>query len=112
MPGFLISNFSRLPMLRDDISCNAISKEAIAHGYNVKINTINKFLNDKAFFIDENYLIVCEGVLLNKTAILNKYDVKTVNELIIKMYEKCGNTFFDEFRGSFSGLLLDHKKID
>lgn len=110
MPGFLISNFSRLPMLRDDISCNAISKEAIAHGYNVKINTINKFLNDKAFFIDENYLIVCEGVLLNKTAILNKYDVKTVNELIIKMYEKCGNTFFDEFRGSFSGLLLDHKK--
>lgn len=110
MPGFLFSNFSQLPILRDDVSCNTISKEAVIYGYNVKVNTINKFVNDKAFFIDGNYLIICEGVLLNKTALLNKYNVKAVNELIIKMYEKCGNTFFDEFRGSFSGLLLDHKR--
>ena len=76
----------------------------------VKRSTLNKFMDDKAFYTDEKYIIVLDGYLLNKKDLLLQYGASDVAALIRKMYEKCGNAFFEDFRGCFSGAFIDKTK--
>lgn len=79
--------------------------------YFIERRTINKFLLDKVFVDRDDLLIVTEGVILNKEELQIKYNVSTFEECIILMYKTLGETFFNSFRGSFSGVLFD-KQID
>lgn len=111
MPGFYISNRKEDIELKD-VHSEKLVKEAISckdFGI-VKRSTLNKFMKDKAFYTDNKYMIVLEGYLLNKRELLIKYDVSDVTMLIIQMYEKKGNSFFEEFRGCFSGAIIDRKQ--
>ena len=71
-----------------------------------KNNFIEKFEKDKIFYQDEDYIIILDGVILNKSQLQqNNLWVDTV----ISLYEKEGDTFFEFFRGVFAGALLNKK---
>ena len=105
MPGFIISNYEHNEKLIKCNTTNIVVGEFFLDSFFVKRATLNKFFDDKAFFQDDFYCIVVEGVLLNKTQLYNKYDVDSVHNLVIKMYQSEGEVFFRNFRGSFSGAL-------
>ena len=69
---------------------------------------VSKFECDKLFVDTEDYLLILDGVIVNKQQ-LNRAD--TWFDSLIQLYCKKGETFFDELRGTFGGVLYD-KKVD
>ncbi|PEJ17460.1 asparagine synthase [Bacillus toyonensis] len=67
----------------------------------------NKFLNDKVFFENDKYIVITDGILLNSTFLKEKYHKESISELLIEMYEQCGETFFEQIRGSYSCILYN-----
>lgn len=112
MPGFLgCFNCHSNEDLFYENDKNDLINEIISEGSTfVERRTINKFLEDKVFYNDKNYLIVTEGVILNSLDLIKKYLSYSLKDAIINMYEINGQSFFNEFRGSFSGLLFDKKE--
>ena len=106
MPGFFVSDRQTDLQLHNRYPQRCLS-EAIASTGSVKRHTLNKFLADKAFAETDGLIVVSEGYLLNKTALLEQYGVATVAELMGAMYRAKGETFFADFRGAFSGALFD-----
>lgn len=110
MPGFLISNKKLDVELHNVFEDKCIKDEMVCDTWYAKMNTLNKFMLDKAFLSDEEFLIIVEGCILNKVDLLHKYDVDTMFDLCKKMYGIHGEAFFQDFRGSFSGAIYDRKK--
>ncbi len=69
---------------------------------------IAKFDKDKLFAETDKYLVLLDGVILNKTSLCKG---KSWLDTVITLYESQGESFFREFRGSFAGALYD-KDID
>jgi len=104
MPGFNLSigNFrfpSKKP--RHNLDLEAI----VAEDYVVNKFTLKKFENDKLFVDRQTYLLILEGTILNKKDLIQ--DSENWEETVINMYRQIGDTFFNQFRGSFSGCLYD-----
>ncbi len=78
--------------------------------YHIAPNFIAKFQEDKLFIDNADYLIVLDGVILNKKELIHKYKIDSWYEVLLSMYLEMGNEFFQHLRGSFSGVLLDKKK--
>lgn len=106
MPGFYISNLKKTTELHSVKQNRCIMNEKEYNEFSVKRCTLDKFINDKCFVETDKYIIVAEGVLLNKLKLYKMYETDSVPNLIIKMFERGGETFFDKFRGSFSGALF------
>ena len=68
---------------------------------------VPKFENDKVFVNTEDFILVLDGVVLNKKSLDTE---KNWFESIIKLYQLNGERFFESFRGSFGGLLYDKKE--
>ena len=76
MPGFiaeiakdkLLGNFGSSRM-----AGRVTGKMSDNKRYSVERYTINKFLNDKAFYEDKEYLVVTEGVILNSLFLQKQY---------------------------------------
>jgi len=112
MPGFLaeISFKSNITKGFNHISEDDLIIESLeGKYYYIERRTIEKFERDKVFFENERYIVLTEGVILNSLELLEKYKSDDLKDTIFKMYEQNGETFFSEFRGSFSGLLYDKK---
>ena len=107
MPGFLISNLSKQASLHNFTSY-CYQSELEYGSYWAKWNTLNKFMQDKLFCENERYILILEGVILNKKDLCQKYG-GTLEEIVMAMYEQSGATFMKEFRGSFSGAVFDKK---
>lgn len=110
MPGFL--GRIKFSPLKDNKfnQCkneNLINNNMKSELYYLERRTINKFLDDKIFYEDKSYAIITEGVILNKSDLINKYQKSDFKNTVISMYNKLGDEFFVEFRGSFSGLFYD-----
>lgn len=73
-------------------------------------NMIDKYEKDKIFIQNEEYLLILDGVILNKSEIIKLNDNKDWVDVIFDLYKK-SDTFFSIFRGSFSGVLYD-KELD
>ncbi len=110
MPGFLISNNKLDTELNNVFEKKCIKAEMTCGKWYAKRNTLNKFMQDKEFLQDEDILAVVEGCVLNRRDLLHKYDADTMFDLCKKMYGIHGETFFQDFRGSFSGVIYDVKK--
>ena len=112
MPGFLgeisknkaYKNFGISD--RDDL----INEVIESNNFYLERRTIKKFEKDKVFTEDDEYIIITEGVILNSLKLIEKYKASNFKNAIISMYRKNGETFFEEFRGSFSGLFYDKNK--
>lgn len=109
MPGFFISNESIDISLENSIPETCLLEEMRYGGQTIRRNTLDKFLQDKAFEQNQDIILIAEGVLLNKVELFDRYCAKTVFELVIKMRSSGEAPFFREFRGSFSGALYDKK---
>lgn len=72
--------------------------------------TSNKFIEDKYFYEDNDYIFIIEGIILNKEELVEKYKEKNFIKLIINLYKNKEKYFFREFRGSYSGIFIDKKK--
>lgn len=106
MPGFFVTNMEADIELVNECQDNCVER-SITSQYIVKQNTLNKFIDEKIIFENDKYLIITEGVILNSRELMETYHTRTLNALIISMYEHIGNEFVKEFRGGFSGVLIN-----
>lgn len=109
MPGFFISNIKTELELNNIYPNLCVQQNIDTDAGTVKRNTLNKFMNDKAFAETDDYIIVSDGYILNKTSLFQQYCVDTVELLFSEMYRKNGDEFFSELKGSFSGAFYDKK---
>lgn len=119
MPGFICEirkngvkkNFGPV-----DEDLNLLVENIEGKNFYIERRTIRKFLNDKVFAEDEKYVVLTEGVILNSKQLMAKYGKNNLKDTIVEMYEKNGETFFNEFRGSFQWLIYTNhvasKKVE
>jgi len=111
MPGFLVEismkstrkNFGICR--RNDLLIERIDDKNSK--YYIERRTVKKFLNDKVFFESPDFVVLTEGVILNRRELEQLYGKSNFAETVIAMYQQKGEDFFKEFRGPFSGLLYD-----
>ncbi len=109
MPGFFVSN-AKIDTQLINIYPNLCVQQSIdSEVGTIKRNTLDKFMNDKAFAENDCYIVVSEGFILNKHCLFEKYDADNVESLFIKMYLENGDEFFAELRGGFSGAFCDKR---
>ena len=108
MPGFYVSNYKLVPEI-PSFEIKSIIESISYLNYNIIRYTLDKFLNDKIFFENEDYIIILEGVILNKKLLLTSNNMVTLKEYIITRVNLNQFDFFKDFRGSFSGAIY-HKK--
>ena len=99
MYGYTITINGKLPARQGDLCYNNI----VCSNY-----LLNKFEQDKIFTETSEYIVLLDGVILNKKEILGDTNIKWVSK-IIDLYKVEGETFFSVFRGSFSGAQYDKK---
>jgi len=75
--------------------------------YYIERRTVKKFLNDKVFYESPDFIVLTEGVILNRKELERLHGKSNFAETVIAMYQQKGEDFFKEFRGPFSGLLYD-----
>ena len=109
MPGFFVSNIKTELELINIYPNLCVVQSIDSDAGTVKRNTLNKFMNDKAFVENDDYIVVSDGFILNKNSMFEKYGADTVEALFIKMYQKNGEEFFVELKGGFSGAFYDKK---
>lgn len=105
MPGFFISNMPVDIELKNIYSHNCRHNSLQYGTYTIKRNTLNKFMDDKVFYEDTEHIIITEGVILNKITLMQQYQKDSFADTIIAMSAANRETFYKEFRGSFSGAI-------
>lgn len=108
MPGFFYSNVHTNIKLNNRYPDKCFYESPITDGSSIALRgTLNKFMEDKAFFEDKDCIFILEGVIYNKTSLFKKYCEQTINGLLQRMYALRGCEFYNEFRGSFSGIIKE-----
>ena len=109
MPGFYISN--QICEIETDNLFNEKSLRQFIENseFEIRRNTLKKFLDDKVFEENESYIAIVEGIVLNKKKLMDDYSKRSFFETIIAMYISHGEEFFSAFRGPFSGAFYDKK---
>lgn len=75
------------------------------------INTLNKFMNDKVVFGDENWIILFDGVLFNKEEIFDFVGISNFTDALIYAVQSGRlEEIVSLFRGSFVGIIYDIKE--
>lgn len=105
MPGFRISNVKTESALADKYPERCVSGTLEGGWGKAQVQTLNKFLQDKVFVETDQLIIISEGYVLNKVKLFEKYEVTAMSELVNIMLQECGDAFFSEFRGCFSGAV-------
>ena len=77
--------------------------------YQLERRVVNKFMNDRIFCETSDYLVVMEGIVLNNHDLMVQYRTESWPICVVSMYEQEGESFFNAFRGTFSGALYDKK---
>ncbi|MEZ7866923.1 MAG: asparagine synthase-related protein [Paludibacteraceae bacterium] len=108
MPGFIGAIGKTIPVFNSEERSKLVQEILAGDSYRVERRTVNKFMNDKVFVDSTDLLIVIEGVVLNKKDLIDQYvPGDSFESCIRRMYAVSGETFFNQFRGSFSGVLFD-----
>ena len=114
MPGILgiISNHEKLTEIEIDYLSLAPFDCCKKSFENLRFErfTNPKFLDDKVFEEDDDLLIGIEGIIFNYADLRAKYKSENNFSLVKKMYEESENSFFNDFRGEFSGFVYNKKK--
>ncbi len=84
----------------------SITLNKIDNSFSAELSNNSKFYADAFIQEDEKYFLLMNGVNLSYTSIEKAENFrKTIN-----LYKKKGDDFFNVFRGSFCGALLDKEK--
>lgn len=110
MPGFILhvgeDKLSFPKETREKLVINKLE----GLGFALERRVVDKFMNDRLFVDNQDYVIVVEGVVLNNHDLMERYKAACWEDCVRSMYEVEGESFFDAFRGSFSGVLFDKKE--
>lgn len=71
--------------------------------------TSSKFLYEKKWINNDQYLLVTEGVIYNIPDLCKQENVNNFESLIFNYFEKQNNIFFKSFEGNFSGIFYNKK---
>lgn len=93
-----------------DISLRNSQQDTLVKHFSLNYSTTSKFKNDKVNYQDDDYYILLDGFVLNKKQLLEGNAQSTLSVYLIKSYQKNGNQFFNELKGSYYGFLFDKKK--
>lgn len=93
----------------DTLKSRECNREIKSEGYVIQNYMNNKFMNDKLFFENKEYIIVLDGVITNTKSLKEKYHEPSWERVVKLMYARNGSRFFSEFRGEFAGALYDKK---
>ena len=86
MPGFFVSNCDIDIQLKNLYPDRCVEQSLELPNTTLKRNTLDKFMDDKAFSATENAVLVLDGVLLNKKQLFGRYSVDDVAHLMWEMY--------------------------
>ena len=86
MPGFYISSKNVDFELINRYSNRCLVGSININNGTMKRHTLNKFMQDKAFFETSELACVTEGVILNLADLKKEYNTNSVNELVQVMY--------------------------
>lgn len=91
-------------------SGNIAYSSCISNGkINCYAHFVDKFGEDKLFEENDSFLLLLDGIILNKEY-LSKQKIGGLFAYLTARYKEKGDAFFDELRGSFCGLLMDKKR--
>ena len=110
MPGFIIHIGNDSFLFALETRTKLVVDRIEGLGFSVERRVVNKFMNDRLFVEDDEFVIVVEGVVLNNHQLMEQYSMQNWKCCVKEMYRQNGETFFNEFRGSFSGALFDKKE--
>ncbi len=85
-----------------------LNDKIIGDNYVIHRSTLSKFIEDKVFYNSEGYIVVIEGIIVNKAELLG--NSTSWSQRVIELYQLHGDSFYKDFRGSFSGLIYDKKQ--
>lgn len=104
MPGFRIAN---IPCKKGQYKyrySDTVENQLIYNEWNVSRSTLNKFLNDKIWFEDDELIIILEGTTLNSRSLIDKYHeadwISTIRDMVSLSTE-----WFSELEGPVSGAV-------
>lgn len=78
--------------------------------FHLNYSTSEKFNKDKIYYEDEQFLLIVDGVIFNKTLICGTNSNTELKFILINMYKSIGDNFFKSLKGSYYGALFDKKK--
>lgn len=110
MPGFILNIGKNKLTLPEEVRKKLVINRLEGEGFQLERHVVNKFMNDRLFEETEHYVVVVEGIVLNNHELMAKYQSETWLSCVTRMYEREGESFFNDFRGSFSGALYDKKE--
>lgn len=102
MYGYTITINGSMPAQQGDICY----KNIVCSNY-----MIHKFEKDKIFSETDKYIVLLDGVILNKNELIKQFNTQDDEfqwrDTLIKMYASQGEQFFKSLYGSFSGAVYD-----
>lgn len=75
----------------------------------IDYSTVPKFLDDKVYIDNDEYLFILDGVVLNKKEIWNNSYSSSWPDFLLRLYLDEGSTFFKALKGSYHGVLYNKK---
>ena len=109
MPGFILNIGKDKLTFPEEVRKKLVINRMEGDDFQLERHVVNKFMNDRLFADTHDYIVVVEGIVLNNHELKAKYQSETWLDCVVHMYEKEGETFFNAFRGSFSGVLYDKR---
>lgn len=102
MPGYFVCNKKIDVELSNPYNEHCIKQEISDSIYTIKRNTLNKYLQDKVFEKTDDYVVITEGVFLNKQSLCDSHSAGW-NDTLLSLIKENEYMYFDKFRGNFSG---------
>ncbi len=92
-----------------DFSINYSKKSFIGGHYKAFNHMIDKFVDDKLFYEDENHIVILDGVVLNKVQLMEQSKLNWI-ETIMHLFKMKNKDFPSQLKGSFAGIIFDKNK--
>ena len=90
---------------------NPVNNKGIRYGeYEYVADYDNRFPDDKVCFHSDDYILLLDGLVLNRVQLLKENPKFVWAEYLIDLYRRDGEKFFAQLRGSFVGALYDVKR--
>lgn len=110
MPGFILYVGEEQIPFPEETRKKLVLGRIDGKRFTLERRVVNKFMKDRVFFEDSDVVILVEGVVLNNRQLVAKYAADDWEHCVKLMYLRNGESFFNEFRGSFSGAFYDKRK--
>ena len=107
MPGFLLHIGEEHISFPEETRKKLVVGRIEGDHFILERRVVDKFMNDRVFLDNPEVVILVEGVVLNNWQLMAKYAAGDWAQCVHSMYLQNGEAFFNEFRGSFSGVLYD-----